>query len=801
MTDGTRWCLTSAVLKNTLVYFLVLIGALQLYAQSPEISPPKAAKHLFGVRDSIEMSRFLRSDARISWSPDKEYIAFVTTRGIVESDEVESTLWILRRKHITSVLAAGLTTAIAPTIGARLKATPKAQAFDSYNPLITGERWTSDSKSLLFLGQTSNGNRRLFRVDLRSRLMRGLTSANHDVRQFESKTGTIVYRASHSRELSLPGLAINRDAKDITGSPINAILPLSAKGQGYVDESELWTIRSNRNMPIRDPRTKKTVPLWNDPPPSVPDLNPLSISPSGRTAVVLTPSRSIPRSWEAFEPFLAEHKIRFTNGAANQEVGSFRLLQYVIVDLERGTTEPLIDAPNAWALGYTDRNLAIWSPGGGKLLLTDTYLPLNEDGITEREREARRRPCAAAVVDMTDKLSSCVAYSKGRALSLLSARFGRTDHEVSLRFGGATAEEWFRFQDGNWRSITAAHNENQDDSSSDRSRPSLASSEDLTLEIRQDLNMPPALWATDRRTGTSKIVWDPNPGLATPSLGHVSLFRWKDTTGYEWRGGLVMPPHYVPGQRYPLVIQTHGFQEHEFMTDGAYTTAFAGRALASHGIVVLQMAERFDDLVTAQEASNRVLGFESAIDHLVSEGMVDAKKVGIIGFSRSSYHVESALIKDPELFAAATIADGVDYSYMQYLLWAEYPTSLESEQIYGNGPFGEGLREWTQRSPGFRLDRIQTPLRIEAIGAISLLGEREIYASLWKQGKPVDLIYFPNGQHILQKPLERMASQQGNVDWFRFWLLHEEDHDPAKEKQYARWRQLRTQSVARSSER
>jgi len=789
--------LALTLLKNTLAHFVVLIQALHLCAQTSSISSPKATGHLFDVRDSVEMSRFLRNDPRITWSPDKKYITFVTTRGIVESDKIESTLWIVARNQITKVLATGASTAkIVPTIGARLKATPKAQAFDSYNPLITDERWTSDSKGLLFLGQTSNGNRRLFRVDLRSRGMRGLTSANHDVSQFESGTGTMVYRASPSRELALPGLAINLDARDVTGAPLDAILPLHTEGQRYAYESELWTIRGSRNMAIRDPRTKKPVPLWNDPTPSVPGLNPLSISPDGQKVVALTPSRNVPRSWEVFEPFLAELKIRFTNGTLSREDDS-RLLQYAIVDLERGTAEPLIDAPNAWALGYTDDNLAIWSPGGGKLLLTDTYLPLNENRITEREREARRRPCAAAVVDINNNVTTCVAYSKGRTSSLRSARFGRTDDEVSLRFGRATIEDRFQFQDGNWMPVGDPHKAKQDDNPSERAKLSLASTEDLSVEIRQDLNTPPSLWATDRKTRQSKMIWDPNPGLTTVSLGQVSLLRWKDTSGYEWSGGLVMPPNYIPGQRYPLVIQTHGFPQHEFMTDGVYTTAFAARALASHGIVVLQMAERFDDLVTAQEASNRVLGFESAIDQLASEGLVDPKTVGIIGFSRTCYHVESALIHDPERFAAATIADGVDASYVQYLLFAESTLSRESEQIYGTAPFGEGLREWTQRSPGFRLDRIQTPLRIEAIGAISLLGEREIYASLWKQGKPVDLIYFPDGQHILQKPLERMASQQGNVDWFRFWLLNEEDPDPAKQEQYAKWRQLRAQSVGR----
>ena len=57
--------------------------------------------------------------------------------------------------------------------------------------------------------------------------------------------------------------------------------------------------------------------------------------------------------------------------------------------------------------------------------------------------------------------------------------------------------------------------------------------------------------------------------------------------------------------------------------------------------------------------------------------------------------------------------------------------------------------------------------------------------------KPVDLIYMGDGAHILVKPWERMISQQGDVDWFCFWLKGEEDADPAKAEQYARWRELR----------
>jgi hypothetical protein len=36
-----------------------------------------------------------------------------------------------------------------------------------------------------------------------------------------------------------------------------------------------------------------------------------------------------------------------------------------------------------------------------------------------------------------------------------------------------------------------------------------------------------------------------------------------------------------------------------------------------------------------------------------------------------------------------------------------------------------------------------------------------------------------------------MVLQGGAVDWFRFWLKGEEDPDPAKAEQYARWRGLK----------
>src|SRR5260370_25073955 len=97
----------------------------------------------------------------------------------------------------------------------------------------------------------------------------------------------------------------------------------------------------------------------------------------------------------------------------------------------------------------------------------------------------------------------------------------------------------------------------------------------LPVVLYQSLNAPPVLMATDIRTSTSRKIWDPNPQLAQINLGRAEVVHWHDKAGHKWTGGLVRPPDYVWGHRYPLVIQTHGFHSEEFLVDGVYPTANA----------------------------------------------------------------------------------------------------------------------------------------------------------------------------------------------------------------------------------
>jgi dipeptidyl aminopeptidase/acylaminoacyl peptidase len=759
----------------------------------------------FTVRDSIEMTTFIDPETRVGdsrdfpvrFSPDGSYFAVVTSRGVIQSDEIESTLWVFDSEAVRGNLRShGAEKAVVPRVIARLATVTNDIA------VIADVRWSTDSRSLWFLGQNSSRRWQLYQGDVLNGIIHPLTSPEVDVSRYELSSNGGVYAAAipnESLEKALKGQAINGDAAVVTGVPLDAILfPSLFLQSEFWKSHELWRIHDGANVRIIDPALGKPVqPIAADDGYG----NILSVSPDGHSAIFLRPIKHWNPVWDSYEPDDPNHKFHADAGAAKPFTPWFELpAEYALVDLIRGKTSSLVNAPLARWQGYGQPTKTMWSQDGRKVLLGATYLSL--DDIDPEERSLRSRPCAATVVEIGSAKITCARVmdrtADPNALFVSDVTFGKSDEEVIVRVVNIDRKEQpaeiYRQQGGTWKR-EASSQEHKDASSNNHGvdeakNPNVRN---LSVFVRQGLNQPPALFASALGNDDAKKIWDPNPQLSTMKLDLASVLRWKDSSGYEWVAGLVMPPDYVSGKKYPLVIQTHGFRDNWFLTDGGYTTALAARPLSSAGFIVLQMPYNPEHFNTQQEIPDQLRGFESGIDLLLSKGLIEPTRVGIIGFSRTCYYVEEALVKAPMRFAAATIADGVDQSYVQYLSLAGWGVQVsEQEMIYGAKPFGRGLKTWMDYAPGFHLDKVKVPVRIEANSGIrAVLGEWEIYSSLYMQGKPVDLISFPDGAHPVVKPLERLASQQGNVDWFRFWLKDEEDPDPAKAEQYKRWRELR----------
>jgi len=331
-----------------------------------------------------------------------------------------------------------------------------------------------------------------------------------------------------------------------------------------------------------------------------------------------------------------------------------------------------------------------------------------------------------------------------------------------------------------------------------------AASTPLDVSLLQDVNTPPKMYVTDPKSGQKELLLDLNPQFSALRLGSVKTIEW-EVDGIKVIGGLYLPPDYVPNKRYPLVIQTHGYDPSEFSMDGfhEYSSGYAARPLAAKGIVVLQAAG-FKTQQDDDNAMNRKLGatrqeslknwtahvYAEGIETLDKQGIIDRSRVGIVGFSATVCYVGYTLTHSQFRFAAASLVDGISCGYFEAI---EFPDAAGEFNAYnGNAaPFGEGLATWMKNAPGFNLDKVQAPVRLVALGNFSVFSQWEWYVGLTLQKKPVDFVLIPHGIHLGGMVSERMLEEQGLVDWFTFWLKGEEDPDPAKTGQYTRWRELR----------
>jgi dipeptidyl aminopeptidase/acylaminoacyl peptidase len=740
----------------------------------------------FSVADDIELTRFNSSETSpITFSPDGRLFAVTSERGRLDLNQSESSLRIYRtrdaRKFIT--LPGG--------VGDLSPFWMVTKSTYKNGPIISHVRWLADSSAVAFLAKSASGNDQLFLADIQTKSLEPLTQGDEDVTAFDIRSSTHFVYCVLSPSVRRSAAEEQRATAIVgTGRTLESLLfpELTTSTSVWVyDLSELWAVLDGRRFRVMDTSSAQPVPIHLE------GQRALALSPDGHSVVTALTVGVVPPEWETLyppPPASAAYRIRAGRQNPNGFAGQRDVSEYVLIDLSNGEIKPLARAPLGNTVGWWGLSRADWSHDNRSVVLSDTFVPPKPQDITGEAHQ----PCVAVADIITGQLD-CVERlevqppREGRQF-IDDVRFGGVGGNLLTIFyfgvDGATSgsRTYRKLADGSWVADAAIR-----DSISGR---------EIDVSLKQGVNEPPVLIATDKeRPEGSHIIWDPNPQLKRIRMGVVSIFRWKDKTGRDWVGGLYKPPDYVRERRYPLIIQTHGFAPQEFRPSGASTTAFAAQELAAVGFLVLQISD-CPIRNTPEEGPCQVAGYESAVDRLSMDGLIDPNRIGIIGFSRTCFYVLEALTSSTVQFKAASITDGVNMGYLQYILNIDAggnSVAHEGDATIGAAPFGVGLQRWLEYSPVFRLDKVMTPIQIVATRG-QILQMWEPYAALRYLQRPVDLTILNSDEHVFTNPSVRLISQGGTVDWFRFWLQGYEDPCPAKSEQYKRWRALREQTQA-----
>jgi dipeptidyl aminopeptidase/acylaminoacyl peptidase len=605
-----------------------------------------------------------------------------------------------------------------------------AQLQSSSNlPAIEDVVWLPDSRRVAFLGENPAEKHQVFLLDTETRVLRPLSDSPHPV---------VAY-------------AINAEGSQVacvSKPPPRQIFPDPKKGIIATDLSLVEILRGHSldwdygsahlELRVQGQPIKVADRLV------VKNGNYLKFSPDGRYLLFDTQVIDVPASWNGYQDPIMQAKLKEHRGPG-QPAAIWRCYLY---DLQERSITPLMDAP------HEGGREVLWAPDSRSLVLTGAYAPL------DRDRKEREKGPFHFEYRLKDGAIVPLPQIRGKLLDWQGER---------LRF---------RKVDGGEVLLRRQHGEWQEDSQGSVLSAGL-------LQVRESIQAPPTVWCGDQR------VFESNPQLADVELGRVEEIEWTSKDGRIWRGGLYYPSPLQEGKRYPLVIQTHGWNAQKFCPEGLEATAMAAQALACSGFVVAQVPDTPDEVcLSVQEGPTAMHGLESLIDHLDNRGLVDPKRVGLVGFSRTCFDVKYTLSHSTYPIAAAVVAEGIDAGYFQYLSYL----NGEFEAMNGGLPLGPSRQAWLENSPGFNLEKNQAALLIQSGERFGALDEWEWLSGLRRLKKPVEFLLFEGGSHPLVQPWQVQASQQATVDWMRFWLLGERDPHPAKSSQYQRWLRMQPRS-------
>lgn len=762
--------------RHHYVYMLIIMAFLACGITSVAMA---ADKRLLTVRDAIQTTRFMVSDQHatsIALSPDGRHYAAMLIRGDIARDGVEA-----------EIIAGGLDSlkAARPYTVARLFTRGLGATIlgngagpDLLLPMRNFPVWI-DNQRVAFLWEDNRGVHQVACANINTKKWGFLTASNNDVTWFAAgPRNTLIYETKRkyslakSNQMWRTGFAVtNQDAYSVLIGAVDG-----ETAQEIAWGAREWFVQRGASTPPHARKVSATDRGINYY--SRPWLARPVVSPDGSMAVVSGAVRTIPQTWSRYEGDLLRRYVQSSEHKSSANAPS-PIQEFFLVSIDKAAARPLFDAPLPFSTAVS------WSPDSRSIIAWPVYLPLGS-----RDKNGLAGNAVAQI-----------NVSTGKYLKLPIPGADAKRIERVLWTDANTIE--IDLDDEHIKRLTLQKHAGQWVQIAGKRLVRLDAR--IRVDLRQDANTPPALYATDTLTGQKEMVFDPNPDLKTKfSLGKVKFIQWKDDLGYTREGRLFLPVDYQPNHRYPLVIQTASGDRHEDFslygrgtpgaTLGPGGPVYLAQPLANQGIVVLEIGTPPAEYPSS-EADARMRGYTSAIEYLYSIGLIDRDDVGIVGYSRNGWHVEYALAFSGFPFAAAIADDNIDSGYFEAAMmgWAN------AEHRNGKEPFGAGLKDWLEHAPTFNVEHIRTPLLLMVTDSFAgkeapLAMQWEMFSRLRHLKKPVELYVIPNierGSHNPQNPAQLLALQGRTMDWWLYWLKDERDPSPLKRQQYAAWDRLR----------
>ena len=250
--------------------------------------------------------------------------------------------------------------------------------------------------------------------------------------------------------------------------------------------------------------------------------------------------------------------------------------------------------------------------------------------------------------------------------------------------------------------------------------------------------------------------------------------RWPGEDGVEVEGILYLPLGYEEGQRYPIVVQTHGgpaaSDKFGFGRWSSYVQVLAARGYAVFKPNYRGSTGYGDDFLrdmVGHYFRQAHLDVMTGVDYLIAEGIADGDRMAKMGWSGGG-HMTNKIITHTDRFKAASSGAGAVNWISMY---GQSDVRIYRTPWFGGTPWQEDapIDTYWGHSPLKDIYKVTTP-------TIVLVGENdvrvpppqsvELYRALKTNGVDTHLYIAPREPHGWRELRHELFKVNVEIDWF-----------------------------------
>ena len=274
----------------------------------------------------------------------------------------------------------------------------------------------------------------------------------------------------------------------------------------------------------------------------------------------------------------------------------------------------------------------------------------------------------------------------------------------------------------------------------------------------------------------TRVYADYQPGSP---LAKTEVLTWKAPDGkFDIDGLLTYPMNYVPGRRYPLVLNVHGGPAGVFAQSytGAGGTPYPIQALAQQGYFVLRPNPRGSSGYGAafRRANFRDWGgadyddLMAGVDQTIARGLAHPDSLVETGWSYGGYMTATIITKTTRfkaVMAGAPVTNLVSFNGT-----ADIADFLPS---YFGGEFWEDPQVYAEHSPMLAIKNAKTPtLIIHGLADDRVPPEQgyQLHRALQRLGVKTQMVTYPRQPHGFTEPKFNVDVAERTIAWFNTHL-------------------------------